>query len=269
MSWVKKNVHPGKIVSTSQEVEVMVLEVDSGKRRISLGLKQCMDNPWESFAEKYSVGGTIEGEIKNITEFGLFVGLEGDVDGMVHMSDLDWNKSGEEAIQDYKKGDVVKAVVLDIDPAKERISLGIKQADGDPLEALGEIRRGSIVTCTVSEIQANGVEVEVGDGMKAFIRKSELSRDRAEQRPDRFAVGDKIDARVTNFDRANRKIALSIKAREVAEEKEAVAQYGSSDSGATLGDILGSALGAAQEDAPEEAPEATRRCACGRGFTGR
>jgi len=259
MSWVKKNVHPGKIVSTSQEVEVMVLEVDSAKRRISLGLKQCMDNPWESFAETYAVGNTIEGEIKNITEFGLFVGLEGDVDGMIHMSDLDWNRPGEEAIQDYKKGDTVKAIVLDVDPEKERISLGIKQVDGDPMESLGEVRKGSIVTCTVAEILPNGIEVEVGDGMKSFIRKAELSRDRSEQRPDRFAVGDKVDARVTNFDRANRKVTLSIKAREVAEEKEAVAQYGSSDSGATLGDILGSALGnaAAKDDnAPEEAPAA-------------
>ena len=250
MSWVKKNVHPGKIVSTSQEVEVMVLEVDSAKRRISLGLKQCMDNPWESFAETYAVGNTIEGEIKNITEFGLFVGLDGDVDGMIHMSDLDWNKSGEEAIQDYKKGDTVKAIVLDVDPEKERISLGIKQVDGDPMESLGEIRKGSVVTCTVAEILPNGIEVELGDGMKSFIRKAELSRDRSEQRPDRFAVGDKVDARVTNFDRSNRKVTLSIKAREVAEEKEAVAQYGSSDSGATLGDILGSALGnaATQDD---------------------
>ena len=257
MSWVKKNVHPGKIVSTSQEVEVMVLEVDSAKRRISLGLKQCMDNPWESFAETYAVGNTIEGEIKNITEFGLFVGLEGDVDGMVHMSDLDWNRPGEEAIQDYKKGDTVKAIVLDVDPEKERISLGIKQTDGDPMESLGEVRKGSIVTCTVAEILPNGIEVELGDGMKSFIRKAELSRDRSEQRPDRFAVGDKVDARVTNFDRSNRKVTLSIKAREVAEEKEAVAQYGSSDSGATLGDILGSALGnAASKDGDGEAEDA-------------
>ncbi len=256
MSWVKRNVHPGKIVSTSQEVEVMVLEVDPVKRRISLGLKQCKDNPWESFAQIYPLGTEVEGEIKNITEFGLFIGLEEDVDGMIHMSDLNWSKPGEEAIKDYNKGDVVKAVVLDIDPDKERISLGIKQLSGDPLDAMGEIRRGSVVTCSVAAILSNGIEVTVGDeGMKSFIRKGDLSRDRSEQRPERFAVGDKIDARVTNFDKANRKIALSIKAREVAEEKEAVAQYGSSDSGATLGDILGSALNKANEHGEQEADE--------------
>jgi len=253
MSWVKRNVHPGKIVSTSQEVEVMVLEVDPVKRRISLGLKQCNDNPWESFAQIYPLGTEVEGEIKNVTEFGLFIGLEEDVDGMIHMSDLSWSKSGDEAIKDFNKGDVVKALVLDIDPEKERISLGIKQLSGDPIDALGEIRRGSVVTCTVAAILSNGIEVTVGDeGMKSFIRKGDLSRDRTEQRPERFAVGDKIDARVTNFDKANRKITLSIKAREVAEEKEAVAQYGSSDSGATLGDILGSALSRANEEPGED-----------------
>ena len=258
MSWVKRNVHPGKIVSTSQEVEVMVLEVDPVKRRISLGLKQCKDNPWESFAEVYPLGTEVEGEIKNITEFGMFIGLDEDVDGMIHMSDLSWSKSGEDAIKEYNKGDVVKAVILDIDPDKERISLGIKQLSGDPMDALGVIRRGSVVTCTVAAILPNGIEVTVGeDGMKSFIRKGDLSRDRSEQRPERFAVGDKIDARVTNFDKANRKISLSIKAREVAEEKEAVAQYGSSDSGATLGDILGSALSKAHEKPAEAVAEET------------
>jgi len=258
MSWVKRNVHPGKIVSTSQEVEVMVLEVDPVKRRISLGLKQCKDNPWESFAEVYPLGTEVEGEIKNITEFGMFIGLDEDVDGMIHMSDLSWSKSGEDAIKEYNKGDVVKAVILDIDPDKERISLGIKQLSGDPMDALGVIRRGSVVTCTVAAILPNGIEVTVGeDGMKSFIRKGDLSRDRSEQRPERFAVGDKIDARVTNFDKANRKISLSIKAREVAEEKEAVAQYGSSDSDATLGDILGSALSKAHEKPAEAVAEET------------
>ncbi len=252
MSWVKKNVHPGKIVSTSQEVEVMVLEVDPAKRRISLGLKQCLDNPWESFGERYPQGTEVEGEIKNVTEFGLFVGLDGDVDGMIHMSDLDWNRTGEEAIKDYQKGQIVKATVLDIDPEKERISLGVKQLSGDPMETMGEIRKGTVVTCTVAEIQSNGIEVTVGEGMKSFIRKSDLSRDRSEQRPDRFAVGDKVDARVTNIDKANRRISLSIKAREVAEEKEAVAQYGSSDSGATLGDILGTALNKVKDDSEGE-----------------
>jgi len=244
MSWTKKNVHPGKIVSTSQEVEVMVLEVDPTKRRISLGLKQCMDNPWASFAERFAVGAEVEGEVKNITEFGLFIGLDEDVDGMVHMSDLDWNRSGEEAIADYQKGQVVKAKVLDVDTDKERISLGIKQLGEDPMEGLsGDLRRGAIVTCTVSAVQDNGLEVTVGDdGLNAFIRRAELSRERSEQRPERFAIGDKLDARVTQFDKAARKLALSIKALEIAEEKEAVAQYGSSDSGASLGDILGAAL---------------------------
>jgi small subunit ribosomal protein S1 len=244
MSWVKKNVHPGKVVSTSQEVEVMVLEVDENKRRISLGLKQCLDNPWERFAEEHPIGSIIEGEIKNITEFGLFVGLTDEMDGMVHLSDLDWTKSGEEAIKEYKKGDVVKAKVLDVDSEKERISLGIKQVASDPMDSVGELTRGADVTCTVTAIESGGIEVQVGGegGPKAFIRKSDLSKDRNEQRPERFAIGDKVDARVTGFEKASRRISLSIKAREVAEEKEAVEQYGSADSGASLGDILGAAL---------------------------
>jgi small subunit ribosomal protein S1 len=244
MSWTKKNVHPGKIVSTSQEVEVVVLEVDPVKRRVSLGLKQCLPNPWEVFADKFSPGTFVEGDIKNITEFGLFIGLDGDVDGMVHMSDLAWNKTGEEAMATYKKGDHLKAVVLDVDVSKERISLGVKQLEADPFETAGggTVKKGDIVTCTVTEVQDGGIEVSVGEGMQAFIRRAELSRDRSEQRPERFAVGDKIDARVTNYDKASRKITLSIKAREISEEKEAVAQYGSSDSGASLGDILGAAL---------------------------
>ena len=241
MSWVKKNVHPGKIISTSQEVEVMVLEVDAAKRRISLGLKQTMENPWHAFSDKNPAGTMIEGEIKNITEFGLFIGLDGDIDGMAHLSDLDWNEPGEEAIKKYKKGDRIKAVVLDIDVDKERIALGVKQVSGDPMESLGAVKKGDIVTCAVSEVTDSGIEVTVGE-LKAFIRKNELSRDRAEQRPERYSVGDKIDARVTNVDRAARKLTLSIKAKEIAEEKEAVAQYGSSDSGASLGDILGAAL---------------------------
>ncbi len=244
MSWVKKNVHPGKIVSTSQEVEVMVLEVDETKRRISLGLKQCADNPWERFAEEHPIGSMIEGEIKNITEFGLFVGLNEEMDGMVHLSDLDWNRSGEDAIKDYEKGQVIQAKVLDVDPDKERISLGVKQVGSDPMETIGDIQRGSDVTCTVTAIESGGIEVQIGgsDGPKAFIRKSDLSKDRSEQRPERFAIGDKIDARVTTIDSKTRRINVSIKAREVAEEKEAVEQFGSADSGASLGDILGAAL---------------------------
>lgn len=250
MSWTKKNVHPGKIVSTSQEVEVMVLEVDPVKRRISLGLKQCLDNPWTTFAERFPVGTLVEGEIKNITEFGLFIGLDADVDGMVHMSDLDWNKPGEEAMTDYQKGQVVKAIVLDVDTEKERISLGIKQLTGDPMEAAGDtVRKGAIVTCTVTGVSENGLDVTVGEeAIPSFIRRAELSRDRGDQRPERFSVGDKVDARVTQFDKSARKIQLSIKALEIAEEKEAVAQFGSSDSGASLGDILGAALKAQDSD---------------------
>ncbi len=242
MSWTKKNVHPGKIVSTSQEVEVMVLEIDGAKRRVSLGLKQTQRNPWEVFAENFPPGTEVEGEVKNITEFGLFIGLEGDIDGMVHLSDLSWDQRGEEAIQEYRKGDVVQAVVSDVDVEKERISLSIKALGGDKFaEVVGGVKRGSVVTVTVTAIEDGGIEVEY-EGMKAFIRRSDLSRDRSEQRPERFQIGDKIDARVTNVDAKSRRLGLSIKAREIAEEKEAVAQYGSSDSGASLGDILGAAL---------------------------
>ncbi len=243
MSWTKKNVHPGKIVSTSQEVEVMVLDVDPAKRRISLGLKQTLANPWESFVEQNPVGAELEGEVKNITEFGLFVGLPGDIDGMVHLSDLDWARAGEEVVQDFKKGDLVKVKVLDVDVEKERISLGIKQLSEDPyVESLNKLKKGDVVTCTVTQVTENGLEVVSADGMPGFIRKAELSRDRSEQRPDRFAVGEKVDAKVTAMDKATRKITLSIKAREVDEEKKAMADYGSSDSGASLGDILGAAL---------------------------
>jgi small subunit ribosomal protein S1 len=244
MSWTKKNVHPGKIVSTSQEVEVVVLDVDASKRRVSLGLKQAMQNPWEAFLEKHPIGSSVDGEVKNATEFGLFIGLDGDIDGMVHLSDIDWNTPGEEAILRFKKGENVKARVLDVDVEKERISLGIKQLGGDPLA--GDVyRKGQTVTVTVTEVATGGIEVKFGDDdapVTSFIRKSDLSRDRSEQRPERFAVGDRIDAQVTNVDKAARRISLSIKALEVAEEKEAIEQYGSSDSGASLGDILGAAL---------------------------
>ncbi len=243
MSWTKKNVHPGKILSTSEAVEVQVLDIDSAKRRISLGLKQTQKNPWEAFADKYPSGTDVEGEIKNITEFGLFIGLDGDVDGMVHLSDIDWKRSGEEAIKDFKKGDRVKARVLDVDREKERISLGIKQLGSDPLASAVGIKKGDTVTCEVLKVEDNGLEVKVaGTDMTAYVKRADLARDRAEQRPERFAVGEKFDAKVTIFDQKARKMNVSIKALEIAEEKEAVAQYGSSDSGASLGDILGAAL---------------------------
>ena len=246
MSWTKKNVHPGKILSTTQEVEVVVLEVDPVKRRISLGLKQTLDNPWTTFAQKYPTGTVVEGEVKNKTEFGLFIGLDGDVDGMVHLSDLDWNRPGEQVIEEYNKGEVVKAVVLDVDVDKERISLGIKQLSGDKVgeaAASGELRKNAVVTVEVTAVTDGGLEVRLVDhDLDSFIKRSDLSRDRDEQRPERFTVGQKVDARVIAFDKKSRKLQVSIKALEIAEEKEAVAQYGSSDSGASLGDILGAAL---------------------------
>ncbi|MBA4491842.1 30S ribosomal protein S1 [Paracoccus sp. S1E-3] len=242
MSWTKKNVHPGKIVSTSQEVDVMVLEIDEAKRRVSLGLKQTQRNPWEVFAETHPTGTVIEGEVKNITEFGLFIGLDGDIDGMVHLSDLSWDARGEDAIQDFRKGDVVKAVVQEVDVEKERISLSIKALENDAMaEAVEGVKRGDVITVTVTAIEDGGIEVEY-NGAKSFIRRSDLARDRQDQRPERFGVGDHVDVRVTNIDAKSRRLGLSIKAREIAEEKEAVEQYGSSDSGASLGDILGAAL---------------------------
>ncbi len=246
MSWTKKNVHPGKILSTTQEVDVVVLEVDPSKRRISLGLKQTLENPWQAFARNHPVGSEVEGEVKNKTEFGLFIGLEGDVDGMVHLSDLDWNRPGEQVIEEYQRGQMVKAQVLDVDIEKERISLGVKQlqrAAASTTEASGDLRKNAVVTCEVIAIKDGGLEVRlVESGIETFIKRNDLSRDRDEQRPERFVVGQKVDARVIAFDKKTRKLQVSIKALEIAEEKEAVAQYGSTDSGASLGDILGAAL---------------------------
>ena len=243
MSWTKKNLHPSKILSTSQEVDVMVLDVDGEKRRISLGIKQVQNNPWDAFLAEHPVGSTLEGEIKNITEFGLFVGLTPEIDGMVHLSDIAWDVQGEEALTRFNKGDMVQAKVLDVDIEKERISLGIKQVGADPI-AGAEFRKGQVITVEVVEIATGGIEVAFGEGnaMRSFVRKSDLSRDRQEQRPDRFAVGDRIDAMVTQFDKASRRVSLSVKAMEMAEDKEAIAKFGSSDSGASLGDILGAAL---------------------------
>ncbi|MGB3878563.1 30S ribosomal protein S1 [Shinella zoogloeoides] len=247
MSWTKKNVHPGKILSTSQEVDVVVLEVDPTKRRISLGLKQTLENPWQAFAHSHPAGTEVEGEVKNKTEFGLFIGLDGDVDGMVHLSDLDWNRPGEQVIEEFNKGDVVKAVVLDVDVDKERISLGIKQLGRDSVgeaAASGDLRKNAVVSAEVIAVNDGGIEVKLvnHEDITAFIRRGDLSRDRDEQRPERFSVGQTVDARVLSFSKKDRKIQLSIKALEIAEEKEAVAQFGSSDSGASLGDILGAAL---------------------------
>jgi small subunit ribosomal protein S1 len=243
MSWTKKNVHPGKIVSTSQEVEVIVLDVDASKRRISLGLKQVQRNPWEQFVDDHPIGSEVEGEIRNITEFGLFLGLSADIDGMIHMSDLSWDEPGELAMAKYEKGQMVKAKVLDVDVEKERISLGIKQLKDDPAASvLDSVHKGEVVTCVVTSIQSNGIEVKVGDVLTGFIRRAELARDKSDQRPDRFAVGEKVDAKIVAVDRAARKLSLTIKGKEVEEEKQAMAEFGSSDSGASLGDILGAAI---------------------------
>ena len=261
MSWTRKNVHPGKIASTSQEVEVEILDVDSGKRRISLGIKQTQSNPWEIFLIEHPVGSEVAGEVRNITEFGLFVNIGSDLDGMVHMSDLSWKQSADDAIQQYKKGDQVKAKVLDVDVDKERISLGIKQLEPDPFaDAMEGLSRGSVVTCTVTRAVDNGVEVLVNGAVPGLIRKAELARDRGDQRPERFAPGDRLDAKVTNIDKASHRFTLSVKALEIEEEKKAMEAFGSTDSGATLGDILGAALSArnaeiADGDAKEEAKE--------------
>ena len=245
ISWTKKNIHPGKIVSTSEQVEVMVLDIEEPKRRISLGLKQCVENPWQEFLDNHPNGSELEGEIKNITEFGIFVAASDQVDGLIHLSDVSWEGNAEEIISNYKKGDVIKTKVLDVSVENERISLGIKQLEPDPFaDGSLKFKRGMIITCIVEDVLDQGLDVEIIDGLKGFIRKSELSRDREEQRPDRFAKGDKVDAQITNIDKKSRKITLSIKAREILEEKKAMKDYGSSDSGATLGDILGVALNA-------------------------
>jgi small subunit ribosomal protein S1 len=249
MSWTKKNVHPGKIVSTSEKVEVMVLEIDVQKRRISLGIKQCIDNPWEKYKSENKIGDTIEGEIRNITEFGLFVGLSEDIDGLVHLSDISWDGNGDELIKDFSKGASVKAKILDIDVEKERVSLGIKQLTEDVTSTeLGNLSKGSVVTCTISNISEKGLDVSVGDNLSGFIKKGDLARERSDQKTERFGIGDKIDAMITNIDKKLKKITLSIKAKEIEEEKKVMEEYGSSDSGASLGDILGAALAKKDED---------------------
>ncbi|MGA0345522.1 MAG: 30S ribosomal protein S1 [Alphaproteobacteria bacterium] len=259
MSWTKKNVHPGKIISTSQEVDVIVLDVDIQKRRISLGIKQTQENPWTDFMAQHPTGSEIEGEIRNITEFGLFISLPGEIDGMVHLTDISWDKPGEEAINDFKKGDMVQAKVLDIDIEKERVSLGIKQLNSDPFEsAAGDLKKGDTVTCTVTGITDGGLEVSLAGGVPGFIRRSDLSRERSEQRGDRFAEGDRVDALITSIDKRERKVNLSIKQHEIQEERKAMADYGSSDSGASLGDILGAAIRKAEVDTEQEGTEESK-----------
>jgi small subunit ribosomal protein S1 len=270
MSWTKKNAHPNKIVSTSQEVEVQVLDIDSDKRRISLGLKQCMENPWKGYAAAHAAGEEIEGEIRNITEFGLFVALSDELDGMVHLSDVSWKDNSEEALKSFKKGEMVKAKILEIDADKERVALGIKQLTKDPYDGkgapsaassagndtVGSLSKGAVVTCTVTSIQSGAIEVSLTDGLTGTIKKADLSRERSEQRPDRFAVGEKVDAKVLTVDKMTKKVTLSIKAREIDEDKQAMKEFGSTESGASLGDILGAAL---QENAADKPKKASKK----------
>jgi len=258
ISWVKKNAHPSKLVSVSQEVNVVVLDIDASKHRISLGMKQCEENPWAIYASKVHPGDVIEGEIRNITDFGLFVGLDGDIDGLVHHSDLSWNEPGDVAIKAYKKGDRIKTKILAIDVEKERISLGVKQLEKDPFDSeFADIKKNSTITCTVSEVRDDGIMVKVTDNIQSFLKKSELARERQEQRSDRFAVGDRIDVKVTAVDKATRKVTVSIKALEAEEHKKAIAEYGSVDSGASLGDILGAALDEAAQEGKKKTKKST------------
>ena len=251
ISWVKKSAHPSKLVSVSQEVNVIVLDIDASKHRISLGMKQCEENPWAGYASKVKPGDIIEGEIRNITDFGLFVGLEGDIDGLVHHSDLSWSEPGDAAIKKYKKGERIKAKILTVDVEKERISLGVKQLENDPFETeFAKIKKGATVTATVTEVQGDGITVKVTDNITSFVKKSDLARERQDQRPERFAVGDRVDVKVTAVDKTTRKVSVSVKALEAEEHKKAIAEYGSTDSGASLGDILGAALDAAKEEKP-------------------
>ncbi|MDG2001510.1 MAG: 30S ribosomal protein S1 [Alphaproteobacteria bacterium] len=242
MSWTKKNMQPGKIVSTSEEVEVIVLEIDSEKRRISLGMKQCKPNPWLDLQKNYEIGSEVEGEVKSITEFGLFIGLPGDMDGLIHLSDLDWNSTGEDIISNFKKGDMVKAKLLEIDIGKERVSLGIKQLTKDPMQDNSNLKKGNVITTVIKSISEKGLHVEISEGVNGFVKKSELAKERSDQKVERFAVDEKIDARILSVDSKSREVSLSIKAIQVAEEKQALKDYGSVDSGASLGDILGAAL---------------------------
>lgn len=259
MSWTKKNVHPSKIVSLSQEVKVVVLESDEEKRRISLGMKQVQENPWKVYAQNHKVGDIIEGEIKNIIEFGIFVSLADELDGMIHIADLSWEKSGEEALADYKKGMVVKAKILEIDVDNARISLGIKQLEENPRAAQSaNFKKGEVVTAIVSAVVDTGIEVEVGD-VKGFIKRTDLAKERSEQKPERFAVGEKVDAAVVSYDMKTGKVNLSIKAKEIAEHKRALEEFGSADSGASLGDILGAALAKAEEEKPAKKTRKTTK----------
>lgn len=243
ISWTKNNVHPRKLLSTSQEVECVVLAIDGAKHRISLGMKQCEENPWQDFASKHPIGSRLSGEVKNIVDFGLFVGFENGIDGLVHMTDISWSETPEEALKRFKRDDKVDVKILGIDVEKERISLGIKQLESDPFESYAdEVKKGDVITCSIFDVKEDGIEVSLADGITTFIKRADLARDRVEQRTERFAVGDRVDVKVISVDKAQRKISVSIKALEIEEQKKAIAEFGSTDSGASLGDILGAAL---------------------------
>ena len=246
MSWTNKNVNPHTIISIEDEVDVKILEVDIEKRRISLGLKQCKENPWELFSKENKVGDVIDGKIKNITEFGIFIQLPNELNGMIHLSDISWDKSGEDAIKDFKQEDIIKSKILDIDTEKERISLGIKQlikSKNNTSELIGKI-----FTTVIKKIEENEIEVLINDKDIGIIKKSNLAKIKSEQKTSRFAVGEKIDAKVVAFNKKTKIHELSVKEVEIAEEKEALKQYGSSSSGASLGDILGAALEGKKDD---------------------
>lgn len=237
MDWTNKNIHPSKVCQVNDEVEVVVLEIDAERRRISLGMKQCRANPWDSFAATHKKGDKVVGKIKSITDFGVFIGLEGNIDGLIHLSDLSWNEEGEDVIRNYSKGDELEAVVLAVDPERERISLGVKQISGDPFsDFVAANNKGAVVTGTVKEVDSRGVTIELTDGVEGYLRAGEISRDHVEDASNLFNVGDEVESKVTSIDRKTRRISLSIKALEAQHESEAIQEYarGSDESGSSL-----------------------------------
>jgi len=248
MSWTNKNIHPSKVVNVGDAMEVMILDVDQERRRISLGIKQCVGNPWAEFAEKYAAGDKVVGNIKTITDFGIFVGLEGDLDGLVHMSDISWEVEGEAALRDYKKGDEVSAVILSVDSEKERISLGIKQQESDPFsEYAAANERGTIVNGIVKSVEAKEAVIELTEGIDAILKASEISIDRIEDARNELKVGDSVEAKIVAVDRRNRSINLSIKAKDVADEKQAIRDVRemdvTADGPTTIGDLIKAQMG--------------------------
>ncbi|MBT1445492.1 30S ribosomal protein S1 [Shewanella sp. JM162201] len=247
MDWTNKNIHPSKVVNLGDEVEVLVLDIDEERRRISLGLKQCKTNPWEDFANRYNKGDKVSGKIKSITDFGIFIGLDGGIDGLVHLSDISWNANGEEAVSEYKKGDEIEAVVLSVDPERERISLGVKQTEDDPFNGyVGDKKKGAIVNGTVTAVDAKGVTVELAEGVEGYIRVADISRERVEDASTVFAVGDAVEAKFMGVDRKNRNVSLSIRAKDEADEKEVMANLNKSED-AVISNAMAEAFKAARK----------------------